>query len=33
MITVDAYLFLAFSDRTCYLEDTEIGAFWLHSAA
>ena len=26
MISVDAYPFLAFSDLTCHLEDTEIGA-------
>ena len=25
VISVDAYLFLAFSDLTCHLEDTEIG--------
>ena len=31
--SVDAYLFLAFSDLTCHLEDTGIGVFWLHCAA
>ena len=25
VISVDAYLFLAFSDLTCHLEDMEIG--------
>ena len=30
VISVDAYLFLAFSDLTCHLEDTVIGVFWLH---
>ena len=33
VISVDAYPFLAFSDVTCHLEDTEIGVFWLHCAA
>ena len=33
MISVDAYPFLAFSDLTCYLEDTGIGVFWLHYSA
>ena len=33
VISVDAYPFLGFSDLTCHLEDTGIGAFWLHSAA
>ena len=33
VISVDAYPFLAFSDLTCYLEDTGIGVFWLHCAA
>ena len=33
VISVDAYPFLAFSDLTCHLEDTEIGVFWLHCAA
>ena len=34
MISVNAYpFFLAFSDLTCHLEDTGIGAFWLHCAA
>ena len=32
VISVDAYPFLAFSDLTCHLEDTEIGIFWLHCA-
>ena len=32
VINVDAYIFLAFSDLTCYLEDTGIGFFWLHYA-
>ena len=32
VISVDAYPFLAFSDLTCHLEDTGIGAFWLHCA-
>ena len=32
VISVDAYPFLAFSDLTCYLEDTGIGVFWLHCA-
>ena len=30
VINVDAYSFLAFSDLTCYLEDTGIGISWLH---
>ena len=29
MISVDGYLFLAFSDLIYHLEDTEIGVFWL----
>ena len=33
VISVDAYLFLAFSDLTCHLEDTGIGVFWLHCVA
>ena len=33
MISVNASLFLAFSDLTCHLEDTRIGVFWLHCAA
>ena len=33
VISVDAYLFLAFSGLTCHLEDTGIGVFWLHCAA
>ena len=32
MISVDAYLFLAFSDITCHIEDTRIGVSWLHCA-
>ena len=27
VISVDVYSFLAFSDRTCHLEDTGIGVF------
>ena len=27
MVSVDAYLFLGFSDLTCHLEDTGIGVF------
>ena len=30
VISVEAYLFLSFSDLTCYLEDTGIGTFWWH---
>ena len=34
MISVDAYPFLVFSDLTCHLEDTGIGAgIWLHCDA
>ena len=33
VISVDAYLFLAFSDLTRHLEDTGIGVFWLHCSA
>ena len=33
VIGVDSYPILAFSDLTCYLEDTEIGVFWMHCAA
>ena len=33
VISVDGYPFLAFSDLTCYLEDTGIGVFWLHCIA
>ena len=33
VISVDACLFLAFSDLTCHLEDTRIGVFWLNCAA
>ena len=32
VISVDAYPFLAFSEVTYHLEDTEIGVFWLHCA-
>ena len=27
VISVDAYLFVAFSDLNCHLEDTRIGVF------
>ena len=30
MISVDAYLFLVFSDLTCHFEYMGIGVFWLH---
>ena len=33
VISVDAYLFVVFSDLNCHLEDTRIGVFWLHCAA
>ena len=33
VISVDAYLFLAFSNQTCHMEDRRIGVFWLHYAA
>ena len=33
VINVDAYPFLAFSDLTSHLQDTGIGAFWLHCSA
>ena len=33
VIIVYGYPFLAFSDLTCQLEDTEIGVFWLYCAA
>ena len=33
VISSDIYLFLAFSNQTCHLEDTGIGVFWLHCAA
>ena len=33
VISINVYLFLAFSDLTCHLEDTGIGNFWLHCAA
>ena len=33
VINVDAYHFLAHPDMTCHLEDTGIGAFWLHRNA
>ena len=32
VISVDAYISLAFSDLTCHLEDTAIVVFWLHCA-
>ena len=28
MISVDAYLFLVFSDLTCHIEDAGIDVFW-----
>ena len=33
VISVNAYLFLAFSDLTYHLEDMGIGVFQLHCAA
>ena len=33
VISVDAYPFFAFSNLTCHLDDTGIGAFRLHCAA
>ena len=33
VITVNAYLFLAFSDLTRHLEDTGMGVFWVQCAA
>ena len=33
VISVDAYILLAFSDLTCHFEDTGISVFWLHCAA
>ena len=33
VISVGAHPFLAFSDLTCHLEDTEIGVLWLRCAA
>ena len=33
VISVDAYPSFALSDLTCHLDDTGIGAFWLHHAA
>ena len=33
VISINAYPFLALSHLTCYIEDTRIGIFWLHSAA
>ena len=30
VMSVDAYIFLAFSDLTGQPEETEIGIFWLH---
>ena len=32
VISVDAYYVLALLDLTCILDDTGIGAFWLHCA-
>ena len=32
VISVDAYHVLALLDLTCHLDDTGIGAFWLHCA-
>ena len=32
VISVDTYPFLAFLDLAYHLEDTRIGAFWLHCA-
>ena len=32
VISVDAHLFLAFSDQTSRLEHAGIGAFWFHCA-
>ena len=32
VISVDAYSFFAFSDPTCYLEDTGIGVFLFQCA-
>ena len=32
VVGVDAFLFLAFSDLSCHLEDRGIGVFWLHCA-
>ena len=29
VVSVVAYLFLAFSDLTCHIEDTGIGVFWF----
>ena len=31
-ISVDVYPFLASSDLTCHLKDTEISVFWLRCA-
>ena len=33
VISLGVYPFLAFSDLTCHIEDTGIGAFWLCCAA
>ena len=33
VIGVDGYPFLAFSDLTYHLEDTQLGVFWLHCVA
>ena len=32
VISVDVYVFLAFSYLICHLEGTGIGVFWLHCA-
>ena len=32
VISIGAYLFLAFSDLICHLQGTGIGVFWLHCA-
>ena len=32
VISVDAYLFLDFSDLTCHFENAGIGVFWFHCA-
>ena len=33
VISVYAYSFLAFSELTCYLDETGIGVSWVHCAA
>ena len=32
LISVDAYLFLAFPDLSCHLEDIGIDVFWFYCA-